>query len=180
MDLRVLHSSSHSLLLRSNYHHQSVTAVLKTRRPNIYCRDARFCRQQEQMCGQQQSTSYTPNSTAARKNWRRQPIKSFILQTELSGWRRSRRRRTTTTVRRRYSARQTGSRFLDSTETTGLSYVKVFHIDLESRRKRLKGLGVNVEYRWCRACSNYICLCVLLVVGSVHIRREPARPIDSY
>ena len=38
----------------------------------IYCRDTRFCRQQEQTCGQQQS-SYTPNSTAARRNWRRRP-----------------------------------------------------------------------------------------------------------
>ena len=35
-------------------------------RPNIYCRDAHFCRQQEQMCGQKQS-SYTPDFTAARK-----------------------------------------------------------------------------------------------------------------
>ena len=44
--------------------------VLKTRRPNcrdvlrvcMYCRDAHFCKQQEQMCGQQQS-SYTPHQT---------------------------------------------------------------------------------------------------------------------
>ena len=31
------------------HHHQSATAVLKTTRLNVYCRDARFCRQQEQM-----------------------------------------------------------------------------------------------------------------------------------
>ena len=39
--------------------------VLKTRRPNKYCRDAHFCRQQEQMRGQRQS-SYTPNSMAVQ------------------------------------------------------------------------------------------------------------------
>ena len=72
------------------HHHQSATVVLKTRWPNIYCRDAHFCRQQEQMCGQRQS-SYTPNSTAARRNWRRQPQSSCRLDSVLQ---RSRRRRT--------------------------------------------------------------------------------------
>ena len=33
------------------YHHQPATAVLKTRWPNIYCRDARFCRKQGKMFG---------------------------------------------------------------------------------------------------------------------------------
>ena len=31
------------------HHHQSATAILKTRRPNIHCRDAHFCRRQELM-----------------------------------------------------------------------------------------------------------------------------------
>ena len=48
-----------------------ITAVLKTRRLNVYCRDAHFCRQEDQMCGQWQS-SYTPNPTTARRNWTRQ------------------------------------------------------------------------------------------------------------
>ena len=43
----------------------NVIAGFKTRRTDKYWRDAHFCRQQEQMC-------YTPNSTAARRNWRRQ------------------------------------------------------------------------------------------------------------
>ena len=43
------------------HHHQPAGEVLKTRQLNIYCRDAHFCRQQEQMCGQWQS-SYMPNS----------------------------------------------------------------------------------------------------------------------
>ena len=66
------------------HHHQCASAVLKTRWPNIYCRDARFCRQQEQMCGQRQS-SYTPNSTAARRNWRRPPHSSCRLDSQCSG-----------------------------------------------------------------------------------------------
>ena len=45
------------------HHHRPATAVLKTRQLKKYCRDARFCRQQEQTCSQRQS-SYTPNSTA--------------------------------------------------------------------------------------------------------------------
>ena len=51
---------------------------------NINCRDAHFCRQQEQMCGQQQST-YTPNSTAARRNCRRQLHSSCGLDSQCSG-----------------------------------------------------------------------------------------------
>ena len=51
---------------------------------NINCRDAHFCRQQEQMCGQQQS-SYTSNSTAARRNWRRQLQSSCRLDSHCSG-----------------------------------------------------------------------------------------------
>ena len=51
---------------------------------NIYCRDARFCRQQEQTCGQRQS-SYKPNSTAARRNWRRRLHSSCRLDSECSG-----------------------------------------------------------------------------------------------
>ena len=65
------------------HHHQSATPVLKTRRPNIYCRDARFCRQQEQTCGQRQS-SYTPNSRAVRRNWRRQLHSSCRLDSQCS------------------------------------------------------------------------------------------------
>ena len=59
-------------------------AVLKTRPLNMHCLDARFCRQQEQTCGQQQS-SYTPNSTAARRNRRRWPLSSCRLDSECSG-----------------------------------------------------------------------------------------------
>ena len=66
------------------HHYQSATAVLKTRQPNIYCRDARFCRQQEQVCGQRQS-SYTPNPTAVRRNWRRQLHSSCRLDSQCSG-----------------------------------------------------------------------------------------------
>ena len=65
------------------HHHQPATAVLKTRLSNICCRDAHFCRQQEQMCGQQES-SYTPNSTAARRNWRRRPQSSCRLDFQWS------------------------------------------------------------------------------------------------
>ena len=61
---------------------------LRPRRPDgrtyTACRDAGFCRQQEQMCGQQQS-SYTPNSTVARRNWRRQLHSSCILDSQCSG-----------------------------------------------------------------------------------------------
>ena len=63
------------------HHHQSATAVLMTRRPNIYRRDAHFCRQQEQLCGQWQS-SYTSNSMAARRNWRRQLHSSCRLDSQ--------------------------------------------------------------------------------------------------
>ena len=63
------------------HHHQSATAVLKTRRTNIYCRDSNFCRQQEQMCGRRLS-SYTPNSTAARRNWRRRLLSSCRLDSQ--------------------------------------------------------------------------------------------------
>ena len=66
------------------HHHQSATAVLKTRRPNIYCRDARFCRQQEQTCGQRQA-GYTPNSTSARRNWKRWPPSSCKQDSQCSG-----------------------------------------------------------------------------------------------
>jgi len=62
------------------HYHQSATGVLKTRRPNIYCRDAHFCRQQDKLCGQRQS-SYTPNSTAARRNWRR-----HVSHVRLADW----------------------------------------------------------------------------------------------
>ena len=65
------------------HHHQSATAALQTRRPNMYGRDARFCRQQEQLCGQRQST-YTPNSTAARRNWRRRLHSSRRLDSQCS------------------------------------------------------------------------------------------------
>ena len=41
------------------------------------------CRQQEHMCGQQQS-SYTPNSMAARRNWRRRPQSSCGLDSQCS------------------------------------------------------------------------------------------------
>ena len=68
------------------HHHQPATAVLKTRRPNVYCRDAHFCRQQEQICGQRQS-SYTPNSRAARRDWRRRPHSSCRLDSQCSGHR---------------------------------------------------------------------------------------------
>ena len=62
-----------------------IQMVLKTRRPNIYCRDAHVCRQQEQMRGQRQS-SYTPNSaTAAGRNWRRQLHSSCRLDSQCSG-----------------------------------------------------------------------------------------------
>ena len=73
-------------------HHQPATAVLKTRRPNIYCRDARFCGQREQTCGQQQSR-YTPHSTAARRNWRRQLHSSCRLDSQCSGHREEKRNR---------------------------------------------------------------------------------------
>ena len=66
------------------HHHQPATAVLKTRRLNIYCRDAHFCRQQEETCGQRRS-SYTPNSTAARRNWRRQLHSTCRLGSQCSG-----------------------------------------------------------------------------------------------
>ena len=66
------------------HHHQPATAVLKTRRLNIYCRDTHFCRQQEQTCGQQQS-SYAPNSTAAKRDWKRQPHPSCRLDSQCSG-----------------------------------------------------------------------------------------------
>ena len=52
-------------------------------RSQTCCRDAHFCRQQEQMCGQQQS-SYTPNSTAARRNWRRRLHSSCRLDSQCS------------------------------------------------------------------------------------------------
>ena len=65
------------------------TAILKTRRPNIYCRDAHLCRQLEQTCGQQQST---PNSTAARRNWRRQLHSTCRLDSQCSGDREEKRR----------------------------------------------------------------------------------------
>ena len=54
---------------------------MKTRRPNIYCREPHFCRQQEQMCGQRQS-SHTPNSTTARRNWRRRLHSSCRLDSQ--------------------------------------------------------------------------------------------------
>ena len=57
---------------------------LKTSWPNIYCRDARFCRLQEQTCGQRQS-SYTPNSTAVRRNWKRWPPSSCKQDSQCSG-----------------------------------------------------------------------------------------------
>ena len=63
------------------HHHQSATAVLKTRWTNIYCRDSNFCRQQEQVCGQRQS-SYTPNSTAVMRNWRRRLHSSCRLDSQ--------------------------------------------------------------------------------------------------
>ena len=66
------------------HHHQPATAVLKTRRPNISCRDAHFCRQQDEICGQRQS-SYTPNSMAARSNWRRWLHSSCRLDSQCSG-----------------------------------------------------------------------------------------------
>ena len=69
---------------RSWHHHKPAAVVLKTRRPNRYCRDAHFGRQQEQTCGQQQF-SYTPNSTAAGRNWRRQPHSSCRLDSQCSG-----------------------------------------------------------------------------------------------
>ena len=47
-------------------------------------RYAHFCRQQEQTCGQQQS-SYTLDSTAARMNWKRQQHSSCILDPQCSG-----------------------------------------------------------------------------------------------
>ena len=56
---------------------------MKTRRLYIYLRDAHFCRQQKQTCGQQQS-SYTPNSTAARRNWRRRLHSSLRLDSQCS------------------------------------------------------------------------------------------------
>ena len=65
------------------HHHQSATAALKTRRPNMYCRDARFCRQQDKTCGQRQS-SYTPNSTAAGRNWRRRTYSPCRLDSQCS------------------------------------------------------------------------------------------------
>ena len=68
---------------RSWHHHQPATVVLKTRPLNMNCLDARFCRQQDKMCDQQQS-SYTPNSTAARRNWRRWPLSSCRLDSECS------------------------------------------------------------------------------------------------
>ena len=55
-----------------------------TRRPNIYYRDAHFFWQQEQMCGPQQS-SYTSNSTASRRNWRRRPQSPCRLDSQCSG-----------------------------------------------------------------------------------------------
>ena len=51
---------------------------------HMHCLDARFCRQQEQTCGQQQS-SYTSNSTAARRNGRRRPLSSCRLDSECNG-----------------------------------------------------------------------------------------------
>ena len=44
---------------------------------------AHFCRQQEQLCGQRLS-SYTPNSTAARRNWRRQLHSSYRMDSQHS------------------------------------------------------------------------------------------------
>ena len=61
-----------------------LSCFVKTRRPNIHCRDAHFCRQQEQTCGQRQS-SYTLNSTVARRNWRRRLQSSCRLDSQCSG-----------------------------------------------------------------------------------------------
>ena len=62
----------------------SPAAVLKTKQPNMYCSDARFCKQQDKMCGQQQY-SYTPTSPAAMRNWRRQPHSACRLDSQCSG-----------------------------------------------------------------------------------------------
>ena len=73
------------------HHHQPATAVPKTGRPKTYCRKSCFCRKQDKMCGQRQS-SYTPNSTAARRNWRRRPQSSCRLHSQHgSDWEEERR-----------------------------------------------------------------------------------------
>ena len=64
---------------KSWHHHQLATAVLETRRPNIYCRDMPASADSKNKCVANGSpVIYTPDSTAARRNWRRQ------LQTGLS------------------------------------------------------------------------------------------------
>ena len=52
----------------------SATVVLKTRRPNIYCGDARFCRHQEQTCGQQRERGRRreKDGGGGGKRWKRE------------------------------------------------------------------------------------------------------------
>ena len=66
------------------HHHQRAAAILKTRQLNMYSRDACFCRKQDKMYGQQES-SYTPNSKAEGRNWRRWPHSSCRLDFQCSG-----------------------------------------------------------------------------------------------
>ena len=64
-----------------------ITLQQRSRKPDrrTYCRDSRFCRQQDKTCGQTLS-SYTPNSTAARRNWRRRPHSACRLDSQCSGY----------------------------------------------------------------------------------------------
>ena len=63
------------------HHHQPATAVLKARRLNIYCRDARFCGQQEQMW----PTAVQLHTKLYGSREELEKTATFILQTQCSG-----------------------------------------------------------------------------------------------
>jgi len=84
MRLRTGHNLLNAHMFRKMKLAPSPAAVLKTKWPNMYCSEARFCKQQDKMCGQQQY-SYTTTSPAAVRNWRRQPHSTCRLDSQCSG-----------------------------------------------------------------------------------------------
>ena len=122
---------------KCNWHHrQPATAVLKTRQLNKCCRDARFCRQQEQTCGQRQS-SYTPNSTAARRSWKRRPHSSCWLDSQCDRGEERRRR---------------GHSVLQLTTLTHKRYRRILYF-----RSPPPPLSVRFFFPFSRVCSFSVC-----------------------
>ena len=68
------------------HHHRPATAVLKTRRPNIYTAEMPVSADgKNKRVANGSPCSDTPNSTTARRNWRRRPHSSCRLDSQCSG-----------------------------------------------------------------------------------------------